>query len=246
MNVDFADTWVARLQAQGWAIVSAGVPGHGVDDALAHADALLDVLHPRGVVAVINAANDWAEADTPLPRRCTVVDGWLLRPSDTNRLVGRFFATPLAASHLLSYAVTLLGRDHGDDPARRRFADSPWGQHARDPASTSREAAAIAGAVARFSVAHPGLPLYLLLLPVDFETSEARARAVLPAALLDATAPWREPGYWDELRAELPVVPVVDLHAALADPTDFLDADYHLSPAGHAVFAERLGAALPP
>lgn len=232
MNVDVADTAVARLTAAGVPARGVGVPGHGVEDALGFAERLLR-RDERGVIVVVNGANDWTEVGLPVTGRYAVAGGWLVPPDRRDTVAGRFFASPLSASHLLTYGVVLAAHDWSQDPAEKRWTDSPWGL---PPAARATASARIGAAIAAFHAAHPALDLRVVLLPVDFSTSEARAGVVLAAPHL-ADAPWRDPSPWAALAAALPPVPYLDLGPLLEQSADFLDGDYHLSPQGHGKMA---------
>jgi hypothetical protein len=120
---------------------------------------------------------------------------------------------------------------------------SPWGLDAR----TRRERAqAIATALRDFVRENPGWPLRALLLPVDFATSPERAHEVLDPETLSHfdPPPWEDTSPWTELLPMIADVPLIDLRARLARPGDFQAADYHLSAAGHLLFADAVRSAI--
>lgn len=236
-------TWCVHARGAGLRVWSAGVPGHGLADALEHASTLLAPLGATGVVAVVNDANDWTEAGRPAIARCGVAGGWLVRPEDEHGARGAFLRSPLARSHLLVYAAQVALRDPARDPRLQRVQDSPWGL----PADGRPERAArLAADIHAFRDAHPDVALHVVRLPVDFATSRARAEAELPAGALDGIlpAPWEDPAPFRLLEAALGDVPVLDAAPAVASPSDYLPYDYHLSEAGHAAFARVLVDAL--
>ncbi len=235
MYLDDPDTLAARLDDAGVPVLAQGTPAHGVEDAVAALD--LAALPPlAGVLVVVNGANDWAEAGHPVGERCRVVHGWLVPAPRADTLPARFFATPLTASHLLTWAVSLGARDPSVDPGEQRWAESPY---AMAPSARTAAATRIASAIAGLAAAHPELRVRSLVLPVDFATSAARASEVLPAAR-QATHPWTDPTPWREVAALLAPVPVLDASPVLGDAQDFQDGDFHLSPTGAANVAAAL------
>jgi hypothetical protein len=239
MNVDAGETWAAAARAQGLPVEVAGIPGDGVEDALRRA--AMEVGPGDRVVFVVNAANDWAEWGVSIKARYTLRGGWLVTPAAGEGPQGRFFATPLARSHLLVWGMTLVFRDWKADPAAARLADSPWGT---DEAERSRRGRAMGEALVAFRVGHPGVDVGVAYLPVDFEAAPARARMVLPEARADGViaAVSAGPCPWEAAREPLVAahVPMADLGAVLSEPGDFLDGDYHLSPQAHAKVGEML------
>lgn len=235
MYLDDGDTLAARLDDAGVPVVAQGTPAHGVEDAVAGVEwGALPTL--AGVVVVVTGANDWAEAGHPVAERCRVVDGWLVSAARADTWPARFFATPLTASHLLTWAVALGARDRSVDPTEQRWAESPFGM---PPAERKAAAARIARAVAGLADAHPGLDVRTVLVPADFATSEARAAAVLSGARLSAR-PWVDRAPLVELTTLLAPLPVLDAGPLLNDPQDFQDGDFHLSAAGAAKVAAAL------
>ncbi|MDP2310697.1 MAG: hypothetical protein Q8P18_32065 [Pseudomonadota bacterium] len=234
MNAEGGETFVAGLRAAGVPARPVGVAGHGVADALDHARRLRD--GARGVLVLVNGANDWAEEGLPVRERYRVEGGWLLSPDAAARFPGRFFASPLARSHLLTYSMVLGAHDWGEDIAEGRWRSSPWGLAPDERAAAT---ASIARDIRAFALENPDIPTRVAILPVDFALTEARARAVLPTARLDA-APWAVPGPWSDLRAALADVPTLELTPFFRDPTDFLEGDFHLSRAGHAKMTRAL------
>ena len=131
------------------------------------------------------------------------------------------------------YAVSLLGRDWSEDPQARRLADSPWGMGEERRRAAARR---IALALHSFAARNPEVPLWAVWLPVDFATSEARARAALREDLLSGR-PWEVSAPWEELGAAMPGLRVIDLRGALTAPAHFQVGDYHLSAEGHTIAA---------
>lgn len=235
MGVSAEEAFPARLGAH-----NAGVPGHGLPDALAQAQALLASLQPRALVVVVNQANDWEDGTTPLTDRMAVRGGWLIDRQRAEGPMGRlFWGSPLSRSHLL-YLTSLLLR--GPAPASGPPA---W---MADPAGQQAQSASLAAAIRDFAAAHPALPLTVAFLPVDVAAQAARAETSPfgPAAQAASPPPWADRQLHDQLAAALgSALPLVDLTPALrADPALFLEADYHLSAAGHAAVAKALAAPL--
>ncbi len=254
MGVADGATTAAAAARLGLWVAPVGVPGHGLEEALAQAEARLEAepASVAGVLAVVNAANDWSEAGRPALERYAVLGGWLISRQNSATVWGRFFATPLARSHFLVQAVSLAGRDWSEEPQARRLAESPWGMPPQIDATATggrREAARLLSlALHSFAARHPEVPLRAVLLPVDFSTSGARARAVLRADLIGGLAlpPWQDAAPWTELLGMIPDVQVIDLRDDLTEPSHFLDGDYHLSAAGHTVVAACLARNLQP
>ena len=237
MGVDGTETFTAR---NGW--MNGGVPGHGIADALETARAATADRPPAGVVVVVNQANDWEEALVPAGQRYQVAGGLLLRTTSATSGGAAFWNSPLSRMQLLSYVALLLS-------APRVAADAtapPW---LSDPTSQQATSSALAGAIRGFAEAHPDLPVVVAFLPVDVAVSADRvpsspfgryAEGVTPA-------PWEDRTLRDQLRTALADAPVrfVDLGVPLAETPDaFLDADYHLSGAGHAAVATHLAEVL--
>jgi hypothetical protein len=236
MGLSSDKTWMKEVKAK-----NLGIPGYGVQDALEAAGARVEEGGIEGVIVVVNAANDWEEALKPLKERYTVLGGWLLKPQDAARWAGRFFGTPLTTSHLLVHAVQLIGRDWSRNLSQERFTASPWGMEAEARTQAARK---IALALNAFHAQYPELPFYVLILPVDFSTSEERARAVLPASYLE-NAPWKDETPWTELLTMIPELNKIDLRADLTQAADFQRGDYHLSEHGHARLSARLKEVVP-
>ena len=233
MGVSAEEAFPARLGAH-----NAGVPGHGLTDALARAEALLPALQPRALVVIINQANDWEDGTTPLTARMAVRGGWLIDRTRAEGPMGRlFWASPLSRSHLL-YLSSLLLRGPAPDAGPPAWM--------ADPAGQQPQSEALAAAVHAFAAAHPALPLTLAFLPVDVAAQEARVASSPFGAAARAVSlpPWSDRQLFDQLAAALgPAHPLVDLTPVLrAAPALFQEADYHLSAAGHAAVASALAA----
>ncbi len=227
-------------------LINAGVPGYGVADARAQANALVPILHPDGVIFVVNQANDWDEGVERATVRTTVRGGWLLTAENAQGIGAWFWATPLSRSHLLYHGWMQLYS------ARPGSADPSGGASlglgsAKAVAPITK---ALAAEIQAFAASHPTLPTVAVFLPADAATSEARA-AMSPFA--HTGSPWSDTSLRDAFQEALWSVPLLDLRPALAAPDSFLHQDYHLSPAGHArvaaalapTLAQRLGAAQP-
>lgn len=220
------EAFPARLGAH-----NAGVPGYGLPDALARAEALLPTLRPAGVYVVVDQANDWDDGLAPLHTRHAVRGGWLLTAARAAAPGAWAWDTPLARLHLF-YLLQVRALTP-PAPAAPAFL-------APDPATTR----AFADALRAFARAHPDTRTVAVWLPVDAATSEARARRT--PFDIGARTPWTDTSLRDALRDALAgEVPLVDLLPALADPDSFLDRDFHLSEAGHAAVAARLAAEAP-
>jgi len=227
MGVAGADTFSAHAGLR-----NAGVPGYGVADACARAEALLPILRPDGVLFVVNQANDWDEGLTPAASRLAVRGGWLVTAANADAASAWFWASPLSRMHLLYHGWMRLS---SASPLSETATLAGLGGAAPVAATT----AALAGEIRSFAAAHPGIRTVAAFLPVDAATSSARAAVSLFRV---AGAPWTDTSLRDALRADLGPVPLVDLLPALAAPDSFLDGDYHLSAAGH----ERVATALAP
>jgi len=233
MGVEGSETFAAR---NGW--VNGGVPGHGVADALGTARATAGEVATSGVVVVVNQANDWEEALVPAGQRYRVAGGMLLRSSSATTSGTAFWSSPLSRLHLLSYVALLVS-------APRVAAEAAAPAWLATPGDQQATSAAIGRAIHDFATRHPDLRVITAFLPVDIAISGDRvpsspfgryAGSVTPA-------PWEDSTLRDQLRSALDGTPVrfVDLGTPLAaTPDAFLDADYHLSAAGHAAVAAHL------
>lgn len=226
LGVEDGDTFAAHAGAR-----NAGVPGHGVADAVARARALAPSLRPARVVVCLNQANDWAEARAPATERYVVVGGWLGSPARVDSAAAAFWGSPLSRLHVLAWVALA---------AEARPAAPPT---APDPAADARTTTAFAAELAALQADLPAVQVVALFLPADAATSEARAaRSVLGLP----GRPWQDRSLRDGVRAALGPIPLVDPTDALADPDAFLDGDYHLSELGHLRVAEALAALGPP
>lgn len=233
MGVAGDQTFSAR---NGW--TNGGVPGHGIADALGTAARRLEAAPPAGVVVVINQANDWEEALVPAGQRYRVAGGLLLRAGSATGWGAAFWESPLSRLQLLGYVALLASA-----PRVAADADAPgW---MADPAGQAGTSRALAGAIAAFSQRHPDLPVVAAFLPVDVAVSAARVPSSPFGRYADGVspAPWEDRTVRDQLQSALAGTGVrfVDLGAPLAaTPGAFLEADYHLSAAGHAAVASAL------
>lgn len=226
--------------------INAGVPGHGVADAVAQARALAPVLHPEAVVVVVNQANDWEEGTAPAGDRYSVYGGWLLRAEVAHSPWRAFWSSPLSRVHLLTYIAMLatvgqtadFGASAGDAP--------PW---LASPAQQGSVSAALAAQIDGLASQLAPLPVIAAFLPVDVAASRDRME-LSPFGRLAAACgarPWQEDTLRDQLLSSLKQARAVDLGAALRDrPDAFLDRDYHLSPIGHDLVGDQLAKALEP
>jgi hypothetical protein len=210
-------------------MVSAGVPSYGLDDALARAEQLVPALDARGVVVVLNQANDWDEIGTRIEARFEVAGGWLLPRGRTSDWQRRFYGSSWSGLHLLYHPVSLVSGLGGSHQA------PVW---LRDPEETSRRTTRLAAQLRAFD---PGVPVVVAYLPLDVFVAEARVARSPFGRVLDGYRAWEDTRMADELAAQ---IDVVDLSGALRAPGAFLDGDYHLSRDGHARVAEALTRAL--
>ena len=107
LGVPDSATFSAIVTRQGFKMANAGVPGHGVEDALQHAAYLLPLLKPKGILVAVNQANDWEEVGHLASERLRVRGSWLLQPADATGWVGAFMASPFSHSHFLFYGRVL-------------------------------------------------------------------------------------------------------------------------------------------
>ena len=212
-----------------------GVPGFGVGDAAARA-AALHRADTRGVLIVVNQANDWEEGLVPVDERYDVAGGRLIRTASKG-VVGRaFWSSPLPRSHLLYYVAMLgmaLSQGSAPPPA--------W---LTAPADQGPQTRALAAEVDRLARALQPTPVVAAFLPVDVAAAEERVPSSPFGRYTGGAArPWAETHLRDQLEDALTVARFVDLLPALQGrPDAFLGDDYHLSPDGHA----RVAAALAP
>jgi hypothetical protein len=221
----------AVATALGVPMVNAGVPGHGVADALDLAAAHRHAV--GGVVVVVNQANDWAEAGAAVGSRYEVAGGWLLDRSRAGTVNRAFFASPLSRSHLLHYAFVALSAGLGSPEV-----GDPSGLLPPSESAT----AAIGSSIRQFR-SHHEVPLVVLFLPVDAAASEERASTGVFSAWLDSSGaePWRSTAHRDALRRAVGEQRVIDaLEVLQKRPDAFLEGDYHLSEIGHELVAARL------
>ncbi|CAN7512132.1 SGNH/GDSL hydrolase family protein [Mesorhizobium caraganae] len=236
LGVEGAETFTALARSKGVRIANAGVPGYGIEDALARAEILLPLLKPKGVILLVNQANDWEEIGTPAQLRFRVRGSWLLQRIDSDAWEGRFMATPLSRLHTLFYTAkfihVIVNRGSG-------FTEAPgW---ITRPAEQETMTLKMAQVISDFTRRHGDVEVVVCFLPVDFATGQERAEVSPFRSLIGDLRPWENHDLRDQLLRALPGVPVVDLLPALSnDPRFFLDGDYHLSPAGHEVVSAAL------
>ncbi len=230
MGVEADQTFAARGRHH-----NCGVPGHGVSDAVRRAERLQGP-ETRGILVVVNQANDWDEGLESIENRYAVVGGRLLRQKAQGSLGRAFWASPLPQSHLL-YAVAMLGLAFSHDPSPTpRWMAEPAGQSAL----TLRFAKAIDGLAQRLTP----VPVVAAYLPVDVAADPTRVPSSPFGRYTGGPVqPWAETHLRDQFQDALTVARFVDLLPALhSHPEAFLDQDYHLSTDGHA----RVAAALEP
>lgn len=265
-GVPEADGFPSRLVARGFDVLAAGIPTWGPPEYVKVADELITRFEPAVVVLVINAANDFHEADHPNTSRTTARDGWAvgLTPGlvldPPTGFPGRHFL--LSRSHLVLAARLLF---HGDPHEREvppalamaayaqspRVVAPPW----RSPLGPHLSAIAKTCLMKRCR-------LITAFLPADVAV-DAREWAKYAAFLPDGRPPELGPVLAlshavrvDEavlseraarLRREPPDARAptwLDLSPALTKPGAFLPDDFHLSAEGHAAVADRLAPAL--
>jgi hypothetical protein len=235
LGVSASETFTAVATKQGLRTANAGVPGYGVEDALERAAALLPQLKPKGVLVIVNQANDWEEMGRPVQDRFRVRGGWLLQPEHAAGWEGAFMEGPLSRVHVLFYAAQLLHLvGHYPHPAAApQWITSP---RAQEPATRK-----MAQAIAAFASAHADVATVVCFLPVDFATGSERAAQSPFQAMVKDRRPWEDHELRDQLITSLPAVQFVDLLPVLRDrPDAFLDQDYHLSRVGHALVADAI------
>lgn len=219
---------------------NAGVPGHGVADAVAQARVMVPVLRPQGVVVVVNQANDWEEGTVLAGDRYSVHGGWLLRAEVAHSPWRAFWSSPLSRVHLLVYIALLatvgqtadFGASAGDAP--------PW---LAAPGQQGPVSAALAAQIDALASELAPLPVIAAFLPVDVAASQARMEGSPFGRLAEACGarPWQDDTLRDQLLSSLKQAQGVDLGSALRDrPDAFLDRDYHLSPTGHQAVGDLL------
>lgn len=255
-----ADGFPARLSARGLNVLAAGIPTWGPHEYTLVADELIARFEPAVVVVVLNAANDFQEADTPNTARTTARDGWAvgLSPGVTldqpTEFPGRHFL--LSRSHLVLATRLLL---HGD-PHEREVPPAlglvAFAQRAPPVAPPWRSPLGVHLARLHKTCLARGCRLVTVLLPADVQV-DAREWDKYRAFLPDGAAPDATPtlalnhrARVDEavlsersarLRQEATQTTWLDLGLALAATKEaFLPDDFHLSPAGHAAVAEAL------
>lgn len=235
LGVRAEETFAARATAKGVPIANAGVPGYGVEDALRRAAALIPRLEPRGVLVVVNQANDWDEMGEPVQERFRVRGGWLLRAEDAAAWEGAFMETKLSQLHLFFYTAQLLhlAMHHPRAPAPAAWIDSP---QSYEPVTRK-----MARAIELFAATYSRLTVVVCFLPVDFATGRERARQSPFRDMVTDRTPWENHELRDQLMRSLSAFPKIDLLPALRDrPDAFLRDDYHLSATGHAVVADQI------
>lgn len=216
-GVEGAESFPALLGA-----LNAGVPGHGIADALEHAAELIPLLAPATVLVIVNQANDWDEGMKPALDRYVVRNGWLGSAAQANAAGVRFWSSPVSRVHLLAYPALVI------------FKRTPKPPGVADPtlAITFRAAFDV------LAHANPRVRFLAAYLPVDAATSSVRA-AASPLAL--PGEPWADTTIHDATLAAFAGAEMIDLLPALSAPDSFQTGDYHLSVKGHAAVAAVVG-----
>lgn len=267
-GVPEADGFPSRLAARGFDVLAAGIPTWGPPEYVKVADELITRFEPAVVVLVLNAANDFHEAEHPNAHRTTARDGWAvgLTPGlvldPPTEFPGRHFL--LSRSHLVLAARLLL---HGDPHERevppalamvayareRAAAPPPW----RSPLGPHLSAIARTCLEKRCRLITAFLPAdvavdarewgkYKAFLPAGERPPELgpvlalhHATRVDEAVIAERTARLRR----EPIDARAPSW--LDLGPALRIDGAFLPDDFHLSAAGHAAVASELASSLP-
>ena len=219
-------------------LYNGGVPGYGVADALDAAAALVPALDAEGVLVIINQANDWTEGLVPIRQRHVVAQGWLLESAEG--AASGFWSSPLSRSHLLYYAGLLLTIGGPQALAADDGAVPDW---LRDPAGQAALTAQLGESVRAFAAAQPELPVVVGFLPVDLVAGPDRVAQSAFGQYAEglSSPPWSDTHLREQLQAATAPLPFLDLTPALAGhPEAFLDRDYHLSAAGHALVAAAI------
>lgn len=274
-GVPESEGFPSRLAARGFDVLAAGIPTWGPPEYVKVADELVSRFEPAVVVLVLNAANDFHEADHPNASRTTARDGWAvgltpgLQLEPPTEFPGRHFL--LSRSHLVLAARLLF---HGDPHEREvppalamaAFAQSPRPRNPpwRSPLGPHLWAIAKTCLEKRCRLITAFLPADVAVHPREW----VKYRAFLPKAQGgEATFPELGPvlamshavrvdeAVLSERTARLrqeprdPARPTaetwLDLGPALAKPGTFLPDDFHLSADGHAAVADLLASALP-
>lgn len=274
-GVPEADGFPSRLAARGFEVLAAGIPTWGPPEYVKVADELITRFEPAVVVLVLNAANDFHEAEHPNASRTTARDGWAvgLTPGldleAPTEFPGRHFL--LSRSHLVLAARLLF---HGDPHEREvppalamaayaqsaRPQNPPW----RSPLGPHLSAIAKTCLEKRCRLITAFLPADVAVDPREWD----KYRAFLPKTEDGAPTPPDlgpvlamshalrvDEAVLSERAARLrqeardPNRPTpqtwLDLGPALTRPGTFLPDDFHLSTDGHAAVADLLASALP-
>ena len=235
-GVDYAESFAARLTADGVPTCNAGVPGYGVADALASAEALLAPLDPPTVLVVLNQANDWEDALEPITARYVVRGDWLVTLPEAETARGRFLRSPLSRSHLIFYLGWIVLKDWA--PSERPAPD--W---MTNPAGEAGRTGEMLGAVDAFAARHPDRRVITAFLPVDVAAEASRVSESPFGGWAKMHEPWADATLRDQVMAGRAAT--VDLLPTLKGCADcFLSRDYHLSSVGHERVAGALKAAL--
>ena len=227
------------------AVLDAAVPSWGPSEYVAALSDVGATFHPRHVLFVANAANDWFET-VPNVRRTTAQDGWAARAGTPAPQSFPFRDYLMGRSHLV-LAIRQLTHHIGE-------AEAPPAQSAqllvrdlvqlrlhagsdRSPMTASLRAAVKACVPLGCEVIAVALPLDVQVDAAEWKKYRAQPEdlSATQALLEDFVADARDLG--------LPAVNLLPVLRA-AEPGAFLPDDYHLSPRGHLAVAEAIAAVL--
>lgn len=261
-GVEEGEGFPSRLAARGFNVLAAGIPTWGPHEYTLVADELIAGFQPAVVVVVLNAANDFHEADTPNIHRTSARDGWAIgrtpggvldTPTD---FPGRHFL--LSRSHLVLAARLLL---HGDPherevPPALTFAAYAQGARAtppwRSPLGPHLNTLARTCLLRRCRLVTAFLPADVQVDPSawgKYGAFIAEGPPDLAATFALNRAARVDEAVTSERSARLRHEPVrttwLDLGTGLGFEGAFLPDDFHLSPKGHAAVADQLAEFLP-
>jgi hypothetical protein len=114
-----------------------------------------------------------------------------------------------------------------------------------DPDGQRDATVAIARQIHAFAARHPQLEVVPVYLPADLYAAEGRLgqSPLSPHVAASDRPPWTDTRLRDAALNALTGLEPLDLTPVLSGRADaFLTADYHLSPAGHALVAEAISA----
>jgi hypothetical protein len=216
-------------------------PGTSIDSQLALARQLLPVLKPARVVVHVFPGNDLDEVGRPFP--CSS-DGPLFDSSRTPpqpRYLPPHWVSPHGMAHW--YAA------HSPPPLLFRLA-TPWSLAARHLAGLYVRATLLLGSPPSLSRTEAIAQYELLLGALQVDTQQAGAELVLAILPIRQLAGGQAQVTWPaEVAARLGIV-AVEAPSSLHEPAPahanggrYIDeppGDFHLAPAGHRLYADRL------